>query len=357
MRPATSPHTTKTGNGFVTMTKLAPLTDGERNAAIILVALGAQLSANVMRHIPDPMVERLTYAMSTMDRVEPETRMSITQEFIEELETYRRFNYGGVEYAREVLAKAVGRERAEELLSRVTYRDSQRPFDFLADVEPVQLARFLQEEHPQTISLILAHLPPMLSARVFSCLPDTIRTEVVNRIGMMDRISPDVVKVVESGLQSKLSLVLPRQQQGESIGGVDFLVQLLNQVDRSTEKSLMQELSERNPELAELVQSRMFVFEDLALLDNRSLELVLRDVDKKDLLLALRGAPDNVRNVIFRNISKRAAQMMQEDLAVMGPVRLRTVEEAQKNIVKVVRRLEEEEQIVISRGNSEDVLI
>ncbi|HRJ45235.1 MAG TPA: FliG C-terminal domain-containing protein, partial [Caldilineaceae bacterium] len=147
------------------------------------------------------------------------------------------------------------------------------------------------------------------------------------------------------------------QRQGETIGGIDFLVQLLNQVDRATEKTLMQELREVNPELSEQVQAQMFIFEDLALLDSRSLELVLREVDKKDLLLALRGAPDSVRNVIFRNISKRAAQMMQEDLAVMGPVRLRTVEEAQKNIVKVVRRLEEEEQIVISRGNSEDVLI
>nr|HRJ43937.1 hypothetical protein [Caldilineaceae bacterium] len=165
------------------MTKLAPLTDGERNAAIILVALGAQLSANVMRHIPDPLVERLTFAMSTMDRVMPEARLSLTKTFLEELETHRKFNYGGIEYAREVLSKAVGRERAEELLSRVTHRDSKRPFDFLADVEPVQLARFLQEEHPQTIALILAHLPPMLSARIFSCLPDTIRTEVVNRIG------------------------------------------------------------------------------------------------------------------------------------------------------------------------------
>lgn len=336
---------------------LAPLTEGECNAAIILVALGAQLSANVMVHIPEPLVERLTFAMSTMERILPEARMSVTQSFIKDLEAHRRFNFGGIEYAREVLSKALGRERAEELLSRVTYRDSKRPFGFLADIEPEQLARFLQEEHPQTVALILAHLPPMLAARVFSYLPDTIRTEVVNRIGMMDRISPDVVKVVETGLQSKLSLVLPRQRQGENIGGINFLVQLLNQVNRATEKALMRELYEVNPELAEQVQARLFVFEDLVLLDNRSLELVLREVNKKDLLLALRGAPDSVRTVIFRNISKRAAQMMQEDLAVMGPVRLRTVEEAQKNVVKIVQRLEEEEQIAIYRGNPEDVLI
>ncbi|RME63664.1 MAG: flagellar motor switch protein FliG [Caldilineae bacterium] len=340
-----------------TLNPIAPPTEAERRAAIVLVSLGAQLSATVLRHMPDKVVERLTYAISSLDRVPPDMRKSITEEFIEEAETRRKYHFGGVEYAREVLAKAVGPERAEQLLSRVAYRGSKRPFDFLADVEPVQLARFLQEEHPQTIALILAHLPPVLSARVFSCVPEEIRTEVVNRIGMMDRISPDVVKVVETGLQSKLSSVLPRERQGESIGGVDFLVQLLNQVDRSTEKALMTELSQVNPELAEQVQSQMFVFEDLTLLDNRSLELVLREVDKKDLLLALRGAPESVREVIFRNISKRAAQMMQEDLAVMGPVRLRTVEEAQKNIVKVVRRLEQEEQIVISRGNSEDVLI
>jgi len=330
---------------------------GERKAAIILVALGTQLSADVMRHIPEALVERLTFAMSTMDRVMPDARASITKDFIDALDIHRREDFGGIEYAREVLSKALGRDRAEELLSRITYRDAERPFDFLVDVEPAPLARFLQEEHPQTVALILAHLPPILASKVFTCLPDTIRTEVVNRIGMMDRISSDVVKLVESGLQSKLSQFLPRQQQGESIGGIDFLVQLFNQVDRATEKALMQELREMNPELADQVQSRMFVFEDLVDLDSRSLELVLRDVDKKDLLLAMRGAPDNVRDVIFRSISKRAAQMMQEDLAVMGPVRLRAVEEAQKNIVAVVRRLEAEEQIVISRANAEDVLI
>ncbi len=336
---------------------LAPLTPGERRAAIILVALGTQLSADVMRHIPDPLVERLTYAMSTMERVMPDARETITKDFIDALEVHRRQDYGGIEYAREVLSKALGRERAEELLSRITYRDAERPFDFLVDVEPVPLARFLQEEHPQTVALILAHLPPILASRVFTCLPETIRTEVVNRIGMMDRITSDVVKLVESGLQAKISQLLPRQQQGESIGGIDFLVQLLNQVDRTTERVLMQELRELNPELAEQVQAQMFVFEDLVQLDARSLELVLRDVDKKDLLLAMRGAPDNVREVIFRSISKRAAQMMQEDLAVMGPVRLRAVEEAQKNVVAVVRRLEAEEQIVVTRANSEDVLI
>lgn len=333
------------------------LSEGEKKAAIVLVALGARLSATVMRHLPDPVVERLTYAISTMERVTPEKRQTITDELVDVIEEQRKYNYGGIEFAREVLSQAVGRERAEQLLSRVTHRDAKRPFDFLVDVEPVQLARFLQEEHPQTIALILAHLPPVLAARVFSCLPDDNRTEVVNRIGIMDRISPDVVKTVESGLQAKLSVMLPRERQGTNIGGIDFLVQLLNQVDRSTEKALIEELQKVNPELTEQVQAQLFVFEDLTLLDNRSLELVLREVDKKELLLALRGAQEDVREVIFRNISKRAAQMLQEDLAVMGPVRLRTVEEAQKSIVHVVRRLEEEEQIVISRGNSEDVLI
>ncbi len=337
--------------------KTSPLTEGEKKASIVLVALGAQLSAEVMRHLQEDLVERLTYAISTLQRVTPDVRQAIADELVTEIEVQRQYNFGGIEYAREVLSKVVGRERAEELLSRITHRDAKRPFDFLADVDPMQLARFMQEEHPQTIALILAHLPPVLAARVFSCLPESSQPEVVNRIGMMDRISPEVVKVVEAGLQAKLSVVLPRERQGEHIGGVDFLVQLLNQVDRSTEKTIMEELHSVNSDLADQVQAQMFVFEDLVLLDNRSLELVLREVDKKDLLLALRGAPDEVRQLIFRNISKRAAQMMQEDLDVMGPVRLRTVEEAQKNIVKIVRRLEQEEQIVISRGNSEDVLV
>jgi flagellar motor switch protein FliG len=336
---------------------MAPLTEGEKKAAVVLVALGSQLSAEVMRHLKEEMVERLTYAISTLQRVTPESRQTISEQLVTEIEVQRQYNFGGIEYAREVLSKILGRERAEELLSRIAHRDAKRPFDFLADVDPMQLARFMQEEHPQTIALILAHLPPVLAARVFSCLPPSSQPEVVNRIGMMDRISPDVVKTVEAGLQAKLSVVLPRERQGEHIGGVDFLVQLLNQVDRTTEKSIMAELHNVNSDLAEQVQAQMFVFEDLVLLDNRSLELVLREVDKKDLLLALRGAPEDVRQVIFRSISKRAAQMMQEDLDVMGPVRLRTVEEAQKNVVKIVRRLEQEEQIVISRGNSEDVLV
>lgn len=337
--------------------RTSPLHEGEKKAAIVLVALGAQLSADVMKHLPEDVVERLTYAISTLQRVTPEVRQSISEQLVTEIEVQRQYNFGGIEYAREVLSKAVGRERAEELLSRITHRDAKRPFDFLADVDPMQLARFMQEEHPQTIALILAHLPPVLAARVFTCLPEENRSEVVNRIGLMDRISPEVVKTVEAGLQTKLSVMIPRERQGEHIGGVDFLVQLLNQVDRSTEKALMEELHSINAELAEQVQAQMFVFEDLVLLDTRSLELVLREVDKKDLLLALKGAPDEVRTVIFRSISKRAAQMMQEDLEVMGPVRLRTVEEAQKNIVKVVRKLEQEEQIVISRGGSEDMLV
>lgn len=334
-----------------------PPTEGEKKAAIVLVSLGAQLSAQVLRHLDDPVVERLTYAISSLERVTPGERADITSQLVEEIEVHRQHNFGGLEYAREILSQAMGIERAEQLLSRFAHRDSKRPFDFLADVEPIQVARFLQEEHPQTVALILAHLPPVIASRVFVSLPEEIRTEVVNRIGMMDRISPDVVKTVEGGLHQKLAVMLPRERQGETIGGIDFLVQLLNQVDRATEKALMSELHETNSELAEQVQAQMFVFEDLALLDNRSLELVLREVDKKDLLLALRGAPESVRDVIYRNMSKRAAQLMQEDLAVMGPIRLRTVEEAQKSIVKVVRKLEQEEQIVISRGNSEDVLI
>lgn len=337
--------------------KLSPLTDGEKRAAIVLVSLGSQLSAEVMRHLSDDVVERLTYAISTLQRVTPDLRQSVSEQLVTEIEVQRQYNFGGIEYAREVLSKAVGRERAEELLSRVIHRDAKRPFDFLADVDPAQLSRFLQEEHPQTIALILAHLPPLLSARIFACLPEDNQVEVVNRIGLMDRISPDVVKTVENGLQSKLSLVMPRERQGEHIGGVDFLVQVLNQVDRSTEKRILEELRGVNAELADQVQAQMFVFEDVTLLDSRSLELVLREVDKKDLLLALRGATEEVRTVIYGSISKRAAQMMQEDLEVMGPVRLRTVEEAQKNVVKVVRRLEQEEQIVISRGSADDMLV
>jgi flagellar motor switch protein FliG len=337
---------------------LPELTEGEKKAAVVLVVLGAKLSAKVMRHLPDDLVERLTFAISSMERITPEMRQQITESLIREVEVHRQFNFGGVDFARQVLSQAVGRERAEQLLSRVTHRDSERPFDFLADIEPIQIARFLQEEHPQTIALILAHLPPLVSARVFSSLPEERRTEVVNRIGMMDRISPNVVKTVENGLKAKLASVLPKEQQDEQhIGGIDFLVQLLNNVDRATEKSILSELTAVNPELADQVRSQMFVFEDLALLDKRSLELVMREVDKKDLLLALRGATDNVREVLLQSISQRAARMLQEDLAVMGPVRLRTVEEAQKNIVKIVRRLEQEEQIVISRGGSEDVLI
>ncbi|GAB4564786.1 MAG: flagellar motor switch protein FliG [Anaerolineae bacterium] len=323
----------------------------------MLISLGADLSAEVLKRLKEEDVERLTVEILNTRAIRSETRAEVLKEAYAAAHTQKMPDSGGLGYVRAILERSMGRQKAQEFLERLSADEHEGLFRFLSDADPVQIANFLKDEHPQTIAVVLAHLRPAQAAKILAHFSVELQTDVAARIAIMDRTSPDVLRQVEQGLQKKLSSVVVRTESSSHAGGVEFLANVLNQVDRSTEKQIMQALAESDPQLFELVQSKMFVFEDLRLLDDRSIQRVLQEVDQKDLLMALRGSSEEIRQLIFRNLSKRAAQLLMEDLAVMGPVRLRNVEEAQQRIVNVVRRLEEAEEIVVARGGQEDVLV
>lgn len=261
---------------------------------------------------------------------------------------------GGVEYARDILSRALGSQKAVEFMERVRLRTQGAPFDFLDGADPAQLANALKNEHPQIIALIVSHLKATKAAAVISNLDEQRQGEVANRVAVMDRVLPDVIKTVEAGMKGKLSSLIT--QDYATSGGVSSLVSILHQVDRGTEKVIMDALDEKHPQLAEEVRQKMFVFENIITLDDRAIQRILREVNNKDLILALKGASEEVRQLIFRNLSKRAAEVLKEDLSMSGPVRLRNVEEAQQRIVNVIRQLEAAEQIVISRGGEDEII-
>ena len=327
---------------------------GRRKAAILLVALGPELAAPVLRHLRDEEIEALTFEIAGLSRVTAEEKEAVMAECYEVAAAHQYVSSAGIQYATELLQKSVGPQKAAELIDRLTASIRVSPFDSFRKVDPSQLASMLQQEHPQTIALVLSYLKPTQAAAVISCLPPDLQTEVGMRVATMDRTSPDVVREVETALESKLTN-LPAQEF-TAVGGVQALVAILNRSDRATERSILSALEERDPELAAQVKKLMFVFEDMLSLDGRSLQLVLRNVDGKDLALALKGASEELREKVFRNMSQRAAETLREDIQLMGRVRRRDVEEAQGRIVEVARRLEESGQIVISRDEDEMLL-
>lgn len=330
---------------------------GARRAAVLLIMLGSELAAEVLKHCREDVVERVSLEMFSTPMASPEDQKQVLQQAQRVILTREAEKQGGLQYVRDLLSRTMGRERAEEFLARLLDQNRSQGFSFLADADPAPVASVLNEEHPQTIALILSHLRPTQAARILSNLNPELQTEVAARIATIERITPDVVREVERNLQNKLSNTLLRDEVGSQQGGVDFLVQILNQSDRSLERQVLEALTERNPELAQVVKNQMFIFEDIVQLDDRSIQRILREVDQKDLILALRGVKPEVRERIMHNMSKRAAQLMEEEMAVMKPVRLSTVEAAQQRIVEVIRRLEESEEIAISRGGQGDVLI
>lgn len=262
---------------------------------------------------------------------------------------------GGIGYAKELLEKALGSEKAMDVIGKLTASLQVKPFEFVRKTDASQLLNFIQDEHPQTIALILSYLSSTQAAGIISSLPPDRQSDVAKRIAMMDRTSPDVIKEVEKILESKLASLV--NQDYNIIGGVDAVVEILNTVDRGTEKHIMETLEIEEPELADEIRKKMFVFEDVLLLDNRAIQRVLRDVDNNDLAIALKGANEQVQNAIFANLSKRLALMIKEDMEFMGPVRMKDVEEAQQKIVNIIRKLEDSAEIVISRGGGDEIVV
>ncbi len=328
---------------------------GIQKAAALIIALGPELSAQVLKHVREEEIERLATEVANMERVSSDVQEAILEECYQLTLAQEYAMVGGVEYARELLSRTMGAQKANDVIQRLMASRRSSPFDFLRSGDASQLIGFIQNEHPQTIALILAHLDPKQAGAVLSALEPGLQAEVAMRIAVMDRTAPEVVREVERVLKKKLSLVL--NQDYSASGGVDFLVKVLTQVDRGAEKTILEFLEESNPALAEEVRKMMFVFEDIILLDDRSIQRVLREVDTRDLALALKGTSDEVKERVFRNISSRAAELVRDEMEAMGPVRLRAVEEAQQKIVAIIRRLEEAEEIVISRGGKEDLVV
>jgi len=328
---------------------------GRRKAAILLVILGPDKAAQVLKHLDDETVEQLTIEIANVGSVSDEERRTVLQEFQNIMRAKEMIAKGGLEYAKEVLEKAFGPEKAAKIIERLVSSLQVRPFDFIKTADPVQIVNFLQNEHPQTVALVLSYLEPDLAAQVLGSLPEDLQVEVLKRIALLERTSPDIVREIERNLEKKLSGFVG--QSFSKIGGIDTAAEIMNNVDRTTERSIMEKLAADNPELAEEIRRKMFVFEDILKLDDRSVQLVLREVDTKDLAVALKGASDELKEKIFRNMSKRAAQLLKDEMEYMGPVRVKDVEEAQQKIISVIRRLEEAGEIVIARGGGEELIM
>ncbi len=328
--------------------------NGRQKAAILLVSLGAEASAEVFKHLRQDEIDELTLEIAGIGHVPQERKQSVVEEFYETALAQDYIAEGGLEYARSILERALGSDRANDVMTRLSGAIQVSPFEFLRRTDAGQILNVIANEHPQTVALVMAYLPADTAAQVVSALPDELQAEVAMRIALMDRTAPEVIREIERVLERKLSSVI--NQDFTSAGGLRSLVDLLNQVDRATERTILETLEEQNPELADEVRRMMFLFEDIVVLDDRSIQQVLREVDTKELAVALKGTADEVQEKIYSNMSERAAAIIKEDLEFMGPVRVKTVEEAQQKIVAVIRRLEDAGQIVIVRGG-EDQLV
>ena len=328
---------------------------GLQKAAILLIALGPEKSAQIFKHLKDEEIEELTLEIANTRSVTPQLKEDVINEFYQICLAQQYIAEGGIGYAKELLEQSFGEEKASDVISKLTASLQVRPFEFVRKADSTQLLNFIQDEHPQTIALILSYLAPAQAAQIVGALPPDKQADVAKRIAMMDRTSPDVIKEVERVLESKLSSLV--NQDYTIVGGVDAIVEILNTVDRGTEKHIMETLEVDEPELADEIRKKMFVFEDILLLDDRAIQRVLRDVDNSDLSMALKGANEQVQAAIFKNMSSRLSAMIKEDMEFMGPVRMKDVEEAQQKIVNIIRKLEDSAEIVISRGGGDEIIV
>lgn len=329
--------------------------NGVQKAAVLLITLGPEKSASIFKHLKEEEIEELTLEIANTRSVAPQTKEEVLNEFYQVCLAQQYIAEGGIGYAKELLEKALGEEKAQNVISKLTASLQVRPFEFVRKTEASQLLNFIQDEHPQTIAMILSYLSSNQAAMIIGALMPEKQADVAKRIALMDRTSPDVIKEVERVLERKLSSLV--NQDYTIVGGVDAIVGILNTVDRSTEKHIMESLEIEEPELADEIRKKMFVFEDILLLDDRAIQRVLRDVDNNDLGVALKAANEDVQNVIFKNMSKRLSAMIKEDMEFMGPVRMKDVEEAQQKIVGIIRKLEDSAEIVISRGGGDEIVV
>jgi len=327
---------------------------GLRKIAVFLLALGPNLSAGILKHFNEAEIEKISMEIANTTRVERESLDDILNEFSAIHEAQQYMVNGGYDYAKEILERTLGPQKAGDLMKRLKESSKVKPFTFVRNADTKQLVNMISQEHPQTIAFILSYLDADQSAMVLSELPQEIQSDIARRIAVMERTSPQIIKGVESVMQERLSTIF--QQDFTSAGGISSVVEILNNVDRGTEKLILEELEKEDAELAEEIRQQMFIFDDIVNLDDASIQRIIRDLDNNDIAMALKGASDEVKSRIFKNISKRAGEILEENMEFMGPVRLREVEEAQQRVVAVIRRLDESGEIIISRGGDDAII-
>jgi flagellar motor switch protein FliG len=328
---------------------------GRQKAAILLISLGPEVSSHVFKHLHDDEIEQLTLEIANVRKVDASEKEAILNEFHQICLAQEYISQGGITYAKEILERALGSGKAVDVINRLTATLQVRPFDFARKADPAQILNFIQNENTQTIALVLCYLQSEQAAIILSSLPQDKQADVAKRIALMDSTSPEVVSQVERVLEQKLSATVT--QDYTSAGGIESIVQILNGVDRGTERTILDSLEVQDPELAEEIKKRMFIFEDIVNIDNRSIQRIIRDIENADLQLALKVASEEVRDVIFKNMSRRMSETFKEEMEYMGPVRLRDVEEAQTRIVATIRRLEEAGEIIIARGGGDEIIV
>ncbi|MBO1003809.1 flagellar motor switch protein FliG [Pseudogracilibacillus auburnensis] len=334
--------------------KMKQLT-GKQKAAILLISLGPDVSAEVYKHLTEEEIEKLSLEISSVQKVDTHLKEEILEQFHQIAIAQDYISQGGVGYAKTVLEKAFGKQEALSIINRLTSSLQVRPFDFARKADPNQVLNFIQGEHPQTIALVLSYLDPEQAGQILSELEEDVQADIASRIATMDSTPPDIITEIEQVLEKNISSSLTEDYT--QTGGIQAVVEVLNEVDRSTERTILDTLEIQDPELAEEIKKRMFIFDDIVILDNRAIQRIIREVENEDLRLALRVASDEVKDVIFKNMSQRMAETFKEEMEYMGPVRLRDVEEAQTRIVGTIRRLDEIGEIVIARGGGDDIIV
>lgn len=329
--------------------------NGKQKAAILLIAMGKEASSKVFSHLPEEEIDQLTLAIANVHKVDNKEKEEVLKEFHEMCIAQDYLAMGGITYAQDVLESALGKDRAREIIHRLTSQLQVKPFDFARKVDAMQIYHFLQNEHPQTIALVLAHLDPQQASMILSSLSDELQSDVARRIALLEQTSPEVIKEVEYILEQKLASTI--RQDYSVVGGIESIVSILNGVDRGTEKSILEHLDQSDRDLVDEIKKRMFVFEDIINLDRRAIQRVIQEVENHDLLLALKASSKEVKKVILENMSKRMAETFEEEMQYLGPVRVKDVEEAQGRIVSVIRGLEDSGEIVLARGGTDDFLL
>ncbi|CEI84301.1 MULTISPECIES: flagellar motor switch protein FliG [Oceanobacillus] len=328
---------------------------GRQKAAILLISLGPDVSAQVYKYLSEEEIEKLSLDISSVKKVDSNLKEDILNQFHQIAVAQDYISQGGIGYAKTVLEKAFGKQEASSIINRLTSSLQVRPFDFARKADPQQVLNYIQGEHPQTIALILSYLDAEQSGQILSALPKNVQAEVASRIATMDSTSPEIISQIEQVLEKNISSSMTEDYT--QTGGIQTVVEVLNGVDRSTERTILEALESQDPDLAEEIKKRMFVFEDIVTLDNRAIQRVIREVDNDDLRLSLKVASNEVKDIVFQNMSERMVTTFKEEMEFMGPVRLKDVEEAQTRIVNVIRGLEEKGEIVVARGGGDDIIV